>query len=168
MKIYNKNLPWVDESQKIVPTSIVLHWWQVPSWFGGIDYLVKGLKRWKTSVQFAVTKEGHIYQLVPDPTVLCHHARGANKSSIGIEIQGLNARSLDKNKAQFEAVIDLVKYLQDKYDIQTGFKVKIKPELRFYGVTSHKQVDPYCGKRLLWYKRDVHDAYLEKVKSRLS
>jgi N-acetyl-anhydromuramyl-L-alanine amidase AmpD len=138
MQIQQKNLSWVDESQKIKPTAIVLHWWQVPSWFGGINYLIKGLKRWRTSVQFAITKDGKTYQLVSDPTILCHHARGANRSSLGIEIQGLNAKSLDRNIRQFEAVVELVKYLQDKYKIQTDFKVQEKPELRFYGVTSHK------------------------------
>ncbi len=168
MKISKINLSWVDQSQRIVPTSIVLHWWQVPSWFGGIEYLIKGLKRWKTSVQFAVTKEGDIYQLVSDPTVLCHHARGANNSSIGIEIQGLNSKSLDRNNIQFEAVVDLVKHLQNKYNIQTEFRVQLKPTPIFYGVTSHKQVDPYCGKRLLWYKKDVHDEYLARVKNKLS
>lgn len=168
MEIYRKNLPWVDESQKITPTAIVLHWWQVPTWFGGIDYLIKSLKRWNTSVQFAVTKEGDIYQLVSDPTVLCRHARGANTSSIGIEIQGLNAKSLDKNKEQFKAVVSLVKYLQDKYNIQTEFEAQLKPSLEFYGITSHKQVDPYCGKRLLWHKRDVHDSYLKRVRRNIS
>ena len=168
MQILKKELSWVDKNKRIEPTAIVLHWWQVPSWFGGINYLLKGLKRWKTSVQFAVTKDGSVYQLVSDPTVFCHHARGANNSSIGIEIQGLNSRSLDKNKVQFKAVVELVRYLQDKYSIQTDFKVEKEPELRFYGVTSHKQVDPYCGKRKLWYKRDVHDEYLERVRNKLT
>lgn len=167
MQIYQKNLPWVNQTKKIEPTAIVLHWWGVPRWFGGINYLVRALKRWKTSVQFAVTKDGKIYQFVTDPAVLCHHARAANKSSIGIEIQGLNSRSLDKNELQFEAIVELVKYLQNKYQIQTEFRVEQKPELRFYGVTSHKQVDPYCGKRLLWHKKDVHDEYLERVKDQI-
>lgn len=164
MKIEKRNLDWVDESKKIIPTAIVLHWWQVPIWFGGINYLIRGLKRWKTSVQFAVMKDGTIYQLVKDPTTLCHHARKANDSSIGIEIQGLGARSLDKNQKQFEAVVELVKHLKNTYNIQTDFEVKKSPKLIFYGITSHKEVDPYCGKRLLWHKRDVHDGYLNRVR----
>ena len=168
MKIEKRNLDWVDDSKKIIPTAIVLHWWQVPSWFGCINYLMKGLKRWNTSVQFAVTKDGKVHQLVNDPRILCHHARGANQSSIGIEIQGLNSRSLDKNNEQFKSVVELVKFLKEKYNIQTDFKVEESPKLRFYGITSHKQVDPYCGKRLLWYKRDVHDSYLNRVRKECS
>lgn len=165
VKVNYKELPWVDESIKIIPTAIVLHWWQVPDWFGGIDCLIKGLKRWNTSVQFAVTKNCEIYQLVKDPRTLCHHARAASNSSIGIEIQGRNSKSLDKNIDQFKAVLRLVKYLQKEYKIQTSFKVTNLPELRFFGVTSHKEVDPYCGKRLLRYKRDVHDEYLARIRA---
>ena len=75
-------LPWVDNTQRIEPTAIVLRWW------GGIKYAIWRLNRRELSVQFMILASGDTYQLVEDPTVLCHHARCANNSSIGIELQG--------------------------------------------------------------------------------
>jgi N-acetyl-anhydromuramyl-L-alanine amidase AmpD len=155
-----KQLEWVDASKKIKPTAIVLHWWQVPTWLGGIKVLYLGLKRRKLSVQFAILKNGDIYQLVKDPTTYCHHARCANKSSIGIELQGLNAKDLDKQPDQFQAVVNLVTYLCSKYKIPTSFEFK---NGRFYGISSHKVVDEYCHSKRLRKKKDLHDEYLQRV-----
>lgn len=158
--IKTHQLDWVDTSKKIKPTAIVLHWWQVPTWLGDIKVLQCGLRLRKLSVQFAILKNGNIYQLVEDPTVFCHHARCANTSGIGIELQGLNAKDLDVQPAQFRALIELVTFLCHKYDIPTEFKFK---NGRFYGISSHKTVDEYCNAKRLRKKKDVHDGYLKRV-----
>jgi len=119
------------------------------------------------SVQFAVLKNGDIYQLVDDPTIYCKHARCANDSSIGIELQGFGAKDLDSQPEQFQAVVDLVTFLCDKYKIQTQFKVKENP-LRFYGISSHKVVDQYCQDKRLRKKIDIHDEYLQRVVKAIS
>ena len=106
---------------------------------------------------------GEIFQLVTEPTVLCHHARCANNSSIGIELQGLGKHDLDKNTEQFESLVELVKTLTEKYKITPEFSVQKEPELRFYGIASHKQVDDYCCGHRLIKKRDVHQEYINRV-----
>ncbi|HSX14478.1 MAG TPA: peptidoglycan recognition family protein [Candidatus Saccharimonadales bacterium] len=163
MKIEKLSLPWVDSTKRIQPTAIVLHWWQVPTWFGGIKWFIFALKRKKLSVQFAVTKDGEVYQLTESPDVWCRHARCANNSSIGIEIQGLGRRDLDENQLQFQAVVGLVKELCRQFIIDPKFRVEQGENTRFYGITSHKVVDKYCsGKRRL-PKRDVHDEYVTRL-----
>ncbi len=161
-------LPWVDSSILIHPTAIVLHWWQAPTWFGGIRWFIFELKRKKLSVQYAVLKDGTIYRLTESPNVWCRHARCANDSSIGIEIQGLGARDLDKNAKQFESVVTLVKDLCREYAIQTEFNVEEDNGLRFFGIGSHKWVDTYCGTKRWVSKRDVHDDYIKRIVAALS
>ncbi len=158
--IKTKQLEWVDASKMIKPTAIVLHWWQVPTWLGGIKLLYVRLKRRKLSVQFAVLKNGEIYQLVKDPAIYCHHARCANKSSIGIELQGFNAKDIDSQPNQFQATVDLVTFLCRKYKIRANFEFK---NGRFYGIGSHKNVDEYCGSKRLRKKKDVHNEYLQRL-----
>ena len=160
--IKTEQLAWVNSSNKIKPTAIVLHWWRVPTWLGGINYLIWGLRRRKLSVQFAVLKNGEIYQLVDDPTIYCRHAKCANESSIGIELQGFGAKDLARQLTQFQSTIKLVAYLCDKYKISVNFDIKNNP-LRFYGITSHKNVDQYCQIKRLLKKNDVNDEYLRRV-----
>ena len=160
--IKRTTLPWADNTQHILPTAIVLHWWGVPVWFGGMKYAIWRLKRRGLSVQFMILANGEIHQLVEDPTVLCHHARCANESSIGIELQGLGKKDLNKQQRQFKALIELVSNLVKLYEIPTQFSIVQQPNTRFYGIASHKWIDKYCRPRLI-KKRDVHDEYVNRV-----
>lgn len=155
-------LPWVDATNIIEPTCIVLHWWGEPINTKGIDHLVSLLRSRELSVQFAVLSNGDTYQLSPAPNTFCHHAKCANHSSIGIELEGQNEHDLDSNQLQFEAVVSLVIWLAEKYHIEHEFRVSgEKEDVRFYGITSHKQVDTHCPNAN--GKVDVHDSYLERV-----
>ena len=155
-------LPWLDPNKKIVPSCIVLHWWGEPLNKRGVDFLIEILARRELSVQYAVLANGEIHQLAPTPDTFCRHAKCANESSIGIEIEGENAHDLDNNDVQFKAVTKLVKYLQQKYQIESPFKITGTTEnIRFHGVASHKQVDVYCPDGS--GKDDVHDSYVGAV-----
>ena len=114
-------------------------------------------------MQFVVLKNGQVIQLVEDPTVYCHHVRCANKSSIGIEIQARGKIDLDKNDKQFLSVVNLVRHLVNKYNLQKNFEVKHQPALTFYGISSHKEVDKYCSRNRYIKKRDVHNDYVRKI-----
>lgn len=158
---------YFDPSRKIRPTAIVLHWWEEPISNGGIDYFIGLFAKRELSVQFVVMVNGDIYQMTPQADNYGRHAKCANESAIGIEIQGQGPQDLDSNQAQFEQVVRLVKYLQDEFDIQTAFKVEDSEEdIRFYGITSHKNVDAYCPNAS--GKQDVHDEYLDRVVEAIS
>jgi len=159
-------LPWLDASHKITPTCIVLHWWNMPDNEPGIEALRSVLGSRELSVQFAILKNGAIYQLSPSEDTYCRHAKCANDSSIGIEIEGNSAEDLDNNDVQYQSVLALTRYLKIKYSIEDSFKVTDdNHEIRFFGVSSHKQVDAYCADSS--GKDDVHDEYLHRVISDL-
>lgn len=156
-------LPWIDTAKKIHPTCIVLHWWGEPINEQGVEYLASLLQKRKLSVQYAVLANGEIYQLSPTPDTFCRHAKCANDSAIGIEIEGFDKDDLDNNQNQFESVIQLVRKLVNNYNMQTDLKVKEKEDqIRFFGIASHKLVDVYCSNAN--GKDDVHDNYVERVK----
>ncbi len=159
---YNKHiLPWVDINKRIKPTAIVLHWWQAPIWFGGIRTLHFVLWLRKLSAQYTVLANGKVYQLVDSADIECHHARCANNSSIGIELQGYGAKDLDRHQKQFDSTAQLVAALCNQYKISPGFRVENKGGYTFYGITSHKNIDEYCSSP--GRKKDVHDEYLQKI-----
>lgn len=153
---------YFDGSKRIKPTAIVLHWWETPINDRGVDYLIELFAKRELSVQFSVLANGDIYQLTPFADNFCRHAKCANNSSIGIEIEGEGPLDLDTNHKQFEQVTSLVKYLQGEFSIPAEFSVEGGGEsIRFHGITSHKNVDIYCSDAN--GKKDVHDAYLERV-----
>jgi len=159
-------LPNVDPSRKIGPTAIVLHWWGqwegMPTEDQGIKTLSDVLTDRGMSVQYGVLANGEIYQLTPTADTWARHAKDANKSAIGIEIEGKDAEDLDHNPDQYLSVVALTRFLKAKYAIVDTFRVEETPEgPRFFGVTSHKQVDPYCANAN--GKEDVHDEYLQRV-----
>ncbi len=128
----------------------------------GINHLAALLRRRGLSVQFAILSNGDIYQLSPASNTFCRHAKCANQSCIGIEIEGQDEHDLDANNLQFEAVVALVRWLAEKYHIKQEFRVdRGEEKIRFYGITSHKQVDTHCPNAN--GKVDVHDSYLERV-----
>jgi N-acetyl-anhydromuramyl-L-alanine amidase AmpD len=157
-------LPWIDPEKKIIPTAIVLHWWEEPISKGNIEFLESLWAESQLASQFAVLADGTIYQLTPHENSFSRHAKCANNSAIGIEIQGSGAEDLDSNPIQFNAVVALTSYLKDKFTIEDEFRVEHiddEEEIRFYGVTSHKNVDVYCSNAN--GKMDVHDEYLARV-----
>ena len=87
----------------------MVHWWGVPTWFGGLNYCLWRLKRKGGSVQFIVLANGEVVQVVEDPATLCHHARCANESSSGVELQGLGKHALNKHQEQFKSLVELIK-----------------------------------------------------------
>lgn len=157
-------LPWIDAEKTIIPTAIVLHWWEEPIEKGNIEFLESLWVERQLASQFAVLADGTIYQLTPHENSFSRHAKDANDSAIGIEIQGLGAEDLNSNSIQFNAVVSLVTYLKDKFAIEDSFRIEQKSSdeaMRFYGVTSHKNVDIYCSNPN--GKTDVHDEYLARV-----
>jgi len=92
----------------------------------------------------------------------CQHAKCANASAIGIEIEGNDERDLDHNEKQFQSVVALVHYLKETFHIADTFTMEqIGSTQLFYGITSHKQVDKLCQNGS--GKIDVHDQYVERV-----
>lgn len=157
-------LPWINPEATINPTAIVLHWWEEPIEKGDIELLESLWEERGLASQFAVLADGSTYQLTPHENSFSRHAKDANNSAIGIEIQGMGAEDLDENVVQFQAVVALTKYLKQTYAISDTFHVEGDIEhntLRFYGVTSHKNVDVYCAQPN--GKSDVHDEYLARV-----
>lgn len=167
LRITPHYLSWLDGSQKIQPTCIVLHWWGERINDQGVDYLVRILERRQLSVQYAVGVTGEVYQLAPTPDTFCRHAKCANHSAIGIEIEGFDEHDLDANELQFHAVVALVRYLAQTFAMELDFRVEGEgTDMRFFGLASHKQVDEYCEDANS--KDDVHDEYVERVRLALS
>ena len=162
-EIHEHLMPWVDPEKTIDPTAIILHWWQTPLSRGGLELLDEIWKERGLASQFTVLADGSIYQLTPHENSFSRHAKCANNSGIGIEIQGEGEEDLDGNSIQFEAVVALTRYLKEKYHVEDSFRVENENTvaIRFYGITSHKNVDVYCKDAN--GKIDVHDAYLERV-----
>lgn len=167
LEIHQSTLPYVDPARKIAPTGIVLHWWGewdgMPSEDQGVKTLVDVLSARQMSVQYGVLRNGDIHLLTPTDDTWARHAKDANDSTIGIEIEGRNAEELDNNQAQYLSVIALAKKLKADHPIADDFSVEQLPEggIRVHGVTSHKQIDLFCASPN--GKEDVHDAYLARV-----
>jgi N-acetyl-anhydromuramyl-L-alanine amidase AmpD len=114
------------ESPKINPKMIVLHWTVIPTFqksFEAFDPVtlpnwrpdIKNVSGLNVSSQFMVDRDGTIYQLLPE-TTMARHVIGLNHCAIGVENIG-GTEELPLTKAQLKSNIWLVKYLKDKYDI---------------------------------------------------
>ena len=114
------------ESPKIDPKMIVLHWTVIPTFqksFEAFDPVtlpnwrpdIKNVSGLNVSSQFMVDRDGTIYQLLPE-TTMARHVIGLNHCAIGVENIG-GTEELPLTKAQLKSNIWLVKYLKDKYDI---------------------------------------------------
>ncbi|WP_405396928.1 N-acetylmuramoyl-L-alanine amidase [Maribacter sp. Asnod2-G09] len=114
------------DSPKIEPKMIVLHWTVIPTFeksFEAFDPVtlpnwrpdIKNVSGLNVSSQFMVDRDGTIYQLLPE-TTMARHVIGLNHCAIGVENVG-GTEELPLTKAQFKSNIWLVKYLKDKYDI---------------------------------------------------
>ena len=114
------------ESPKIDPKMIVLHWTVIPTFqksFEAFDPVtlpnwrpdIKNVSGLNVSSQFMVDRDGTIYQLLPE-TTMARHVIGLNHCAIGVENIG-GTEELPLTQAQLKSNIWLVKYLKDKYDI---------------------------------------------------
>ncbi|WP_133687976.1 N-acetylmuramoyl-L-alanine amidase [Maribacter spongiicola] len=114
------------DSPKIEPKMIVLHWTVIPTFqksFEAFDPVtlpnwrpdIKNVSGLNVSSQFMVDRDGTIYQLLPE-TTMARHVIGLNHCAIGVENVG-GTEELPLTKAQLKSNIWLVKYLKDEYDI---------------------------------------------------
>jgi len=114
------------DSPEIDPKMIVLHWTVIPTFeksFAAFDPVslanwrpdIKNVSGLNVSSQFMIDRDGTIYQLMPE-TTMARHVIGLNHCAIGIENVG-GTDHLPLTKAQLKSNIWLVRYLEDKYDI---------------------------------------------------
>ncbi len=158
---YQPSLPTTGE--KITPQGITLHWWGGRSNGKGIDSLAETLRERNLGVQFGITADGNIYQLTPNEDDKVNHASGANSTTFGIEIEGLpedfGATGPTTNRKKFDAVVQLVKYLVQKYNISTE---AISSDSivcgNISGIHPHKAYNKCGGSKI-----DIDDAYFNAV-----
>ena len=114
------------DSPKIIPRMIVLHWTAIPTFEGSFDaFLNTKLPRWRPDIEsvsglnvsthFLVDQDGTIYSLMPE-TIMGRHVIGLNHCAIGVENVG-GTKDTPLTKAQLKSNIWLVKYLAKKYTI---------------------------------------------------
>ncbi|MDF4203064.1 peptidoglycan recognition family protein [Maribacter sp. SA7] len=114
------------DSPKIEPKMIVLHWTVIPTFEESFEAFnpvtlpnwrpdIKNVSGLNVSSQFMVDRDGTIYQLLPE-TTMARHVIGLNHCAIGVENVG-GSEDLPLTKEQLKSNIWLVKYLKDKYDI---------------------------------------------------
>ena len=117
----------IQEEPAIDPKIIVLHWTVFPTLEQAFeafksptlpDYRpdIEGISGLNVSSHFMVDRDGTIYRLMPEK-VMARHIIGLNHCAIGIE----NVGGTEKNpltEAQLESNIWLVRYLNNKYDIE--------------------------------------------------
>ncbi|WP_419211579.1 peptidoglycan recognition family protein [Maribacter sp. X9] len=114
------------ETPKIDPKMIVLHWTVIPTFeesFEAFDPAtlpnwrsdIKDVSGLNVSSQFMVDRDGTIYQLLPE-TTMARHVIGLNHCAIGVENVG-GTDDLPLTKAQLKSNIWLVRYLKEKYNI---------------------------------------------------
>jgi beta-N-acetylhexosaminidase len=111
---------------KITPKIVVLHWTAVMDFEKSFQRLqpeellsdradIAKASALNVSAHYLVSRDGKIYQLMPD-NWMARHVIGLNYSSIGIENVGGEGNAKDDlTPAQLQANIRLVKYLKAKY-----------------------------------------------------
>ena len=114
-------------SPSIDPKMIVLHWTAIPTLEASFNAFkrselpqsreaISGASQLNVSSHFLVDRDGTIYRLMPE-TLMARHVIGLNHVAIGIENVG-GTSDTPLTDAQLESNIWLVKYLNDKYDIE--------------------------------------------------
>lgn len=115
------------DTPEIVPKMIVLHWTVIPTFeksFNAFDSPtlpnsrpdINAAGALNVSSQFMVDRDGTIYRLMPE-TTMARHVIGLNHCAIGVEnVGGDTGQPL--TKAQLKSNIWLVRYLEEKYDIE--------------------------------------------------
>lgn len=156
-----------DESKKLDPKGVTLHWWSFDSG-GDIEGLREALAGNKScgdqgcAVQYAVTKDGSIYRMMESPTEYASHAKGANNTTFGIEIEG-KAKDFEIygpnfNRAKFEAVVSLTRELVNDFDLPIKGEAKCQD---VSGIHGHHEYN-HCGDGK-GTKTDVGDEYTAAV-----
>ncbi|MGB5498449.1 MAG: peptidoglycan recognition family protein [Maribacter sp.] len=114
------------DSPRIIPRMIVLHWTAIPTFEGSFDaFLNTKLPVWRPDIEsvsglnvsshFLVDQDGTIYSLMPE-TIMGRHVIGLNHCAVGVENVG-GTKDTPLTKAQLKSNIWLVKYLAKKYTI---------------------------------------------------
>jgi N-acetylmuramoyl-L-alanine amidase len=114
-------------SPDINPKIIVLHWTAIPdleSSFRAFNSVklpgaredIQEAGALNVSAHFLVDRDGTIYRLMPE-TTMARHVIGLNHVAIGVENVG-GTKETPLTEAQLNANIGLVKYLDEKYNIE--------------------------------------------------
>lgn len=184
----------IPSDRLIHPTSIILHWWgavansDIYALIGSLNgqtgyyeptltkaqYLYNqahGVGGHHLGVQFAVTRDGRMWQLTPAGNSYAAHAACGNGWAVGIEIEGRGPTDLHSDPVQLAAVVRLTGELMRMFGIPLDGPIAANG-LSGVGVHSHKQVDLHCyfadGSFAGVGKVDVDDAYLAEVKAALA
>ena len=108
----------------ITPQAVVVHWTAAGTWESTYKFFYKedrGDGTLNVASHFLVDRDGKVFRLTPE-TALNRHIIGYNWCAIGIENVGGIGGAEDLTKAQLEANIALIEYLQKKYpDIRYVF-----------------------------------------------
>ena len=154
----------------IVPRAVVIHWTATRSLRGtwrGFNrvrmrarrrYLIRGGKV-NVSAHFLVDRDGTIYRLMPE-TWMARHCIGLNYDSIGIENLG-GGRKWPLTRAQLEANVALVRYLQKKYPVR--FVVGHMEWRQFQRLPIFRERDPTYRNA----KADPGRRFMKRLRSRL-
>lgn len=86
-----------------------------------VDDVIALWKSYSVAPHYMIARDGTVYQLVRDPDIAYHAGdskmpdgrSGVNNFSIGVEI--LNTKTDEYTKAQYQAVKDLIAFLENKY-----------------------------------------------------
>jgi hypothetical protein len=184
----------ISSDHVIRPTAIILHWWGAVAnsdiyslidslngqtgyyepWLTKSQYLyneANGIDGHHLGVQFAVTRDGRMWQLTPYANSYAAHAACGNGWAVGIEIEGRGPADLHSDPTQFASVVRLTGELMKMFGIPLDGPIAANG-LSGTGVHSHKQVDLHCyfadGSFAGVGKVDVDDAYLAEVKAALA
>lgn len=119
-------LPDPRGAEKVKPEGSTLHWWgfDADGDINTLRFVLKGNSACGDtgcSVQYAVTEDGKIYQMMASPLDYAYHAGVGNPTTIGVEIEGLPedfaVKGPNFNKKKFEAVVSLESMLVDRYNM---------------------------------------------------
>lgn len=162
-------LPNPEGSRQIEPQAIVLHWWGYRG-KQGVTSLRDGLAVNSAcgdsgcSVQYGVLRNGKIIRMMESATEIAYHARGANPTSFGIEIEGTpkDFKMDDKhfNRRQFSAVVALSAELVQDFGLQIDGPATCNSPV---GIHGHYEFNK-CGTPR-GHKIDPSPAYVNAVKA---
>ena len=114
------------DSPKITPRMIVLHWTDIPTLeqsfkaFEGATLPnsregISSAGALNVSSQFIIDRDGTVYRLMPED-VMARHVIGLNHAAIGVE--NIGSEKMPLTKSQLKANVELIRYLAKKYPIE--------------------------------------------------
>ena len=162
-------LPNPQGNRKIDPQGITLHWWGYRGKHG-VNSLRDGLAVNSAcgdtgcSVQYAVLRNGKIVRMMASATEFAYHARGANPTSFGIEIEGtpkdLKMDDQHFNRRQFSAVVALSAELVQDFHLQINGPATCDSPVGIHGHSEFNKCSTPRG-----HKIDPSPAYVDAVKA---